>query len=937
MSTMTSDWLERVGSFRSCPSKFLSETNPEVFLTELLRELRDDRASYSVKMVLLSPLCEYPTLLCLSDPAGEETALDLMSVFAQCPPASTQFRCQLLVALTCVLISSSCVRIRSRASLDFLGLVFQVVRDTSDISRNGPQRSLRATACDCLRELEDCCPSLLTQHLELLGGLRQQETSGLHQAYVGLHTVVLRNAVYRLSQEPGAGAEHLKALLGGTTSADQDSFQTEGKDSAGLGSLILGPMGSVPTLHTGADCKELKSILSSLLEESYLLTPLYQVVLLHRLTEVVAMVPGVPPAILRAQLLRLLGTSEVCLFHVALLMKGAFTDSLFSAEDEAFVLKRLVVLSQHPVLSTPEKLFYMDCILHFPENRPISCGDSDEALPVLLTPQLAAALLPTLFNDGATLLARLRLLSLVYLEEGEVGGRGLAYLYDQLMSLLRVVESGGNREIVVTFFRAAFLFLLSFSHVEQFCSGMSRQLCQLYLQHPQLAPHLINMANQTQERLSESSWASGLLRGLQKAITEVPPAQLTLQALGWHLKVLARVAEEAEIGQRSSLNFLSSVIASSSLSVGGNWRLGNCVLGVCRCVLLHPTLDSLLIPLADILQHLSCYHGDTDIQDHARLYYSLLTTLSQEKLVAMLAQGSTTGGHQVKKRMLSCLMAESEGLTSMLTAHQTSQPILRLTEAPQQLELKQNCDPQGTEVDKASETYRAQFSDPHFASEIPLKYQLTHTEGSDPRFDQIFSIRLHFSLTDRHYEQLEDMSVPCLFRERPPPIVKLRLKPRQPYPTTLHISAIFTTRDGFSWHTELPDVHVAFQQVFLPLPAPPNWAPGSRLKVFQELWDEICSEAGDGAVSLFCCQLRGPSLKALLKEHLLPFLLSDPSGEEEFRVLVFLPPQNHVLLKIRAEEDAVHFNMASDNWQLLPHVNSYLLTVTSDRQLLALF
>lgn len=259
------------------------------------------------------PLCEYPTLLCPSEAAGEETALDLMSVFAQCPPTPAQFRCQLLVALTCVLICSSCVSKRCRASLDFLDLIFQVAQDVGDIS--SLQRSLRATACDCLRELEACSPGLLSRRLERLAELRQQETSGLHQVYAGLQTVVLRNGVYQLSLEPGAGPKHLKALLGGDTSAvweaEQDSLQTTSKDSPGLASLILGSMGSVLTLHTGVDCKELKWVLSSLLEESYLLTPLSQAALLHRLTEVVAMVPGITPAILRAQLLRLLGTSEV--------------------------------------------------------------------------------------------------------------------------------------------------------------------------------------------------------------------------------------------------------------------------------------------------------------------------------------------------------------------------------------------------------------------------------------------------------------------------------------------------------------------------------------------------------------------------------------------------------------------------------------------------
>ncbi|XP_044067301.1 LOW QUALITY PROTEIN: AP-5 complex subunit beta-1 [Siniperca chuatsi] len=951
---MAVNWAERIAAFSRSPSRFLSGTTAEALLAELLRELRDDRASYSVKVLLLSPLCEYPTLLCPADPVGEETALELVSVFAQCPPKSVQFRCHLLLALTSVLVCTSCVSSRSRASQDFLDLLLQIAQDTSDLHADGAVRPLRATACDCLRELEACSPGLLSQRLELLGGLWQRETSRLHQAYAGLHTLVLRNAVYQLTQETGAGAEHLKALLGGNTSvaweAEQDSGLLNNKDSAILSSLVLGPMGTVPSLQTGPDCKELRSVLSSLLEESYLLTPLCQAALLHRLTEVVAMVPGVPPAVFRAQLLRLLGTSEVCLLHATLLMKCAFTDSLFSAEDEAFILKRLVVLSQHPLLSTPEKLFYMACILHFPENRPISCGDGDETLPVLLTPRLASALVPTVFNDSTTMLARLNLLSLVYLEEGEEGegeGQGLAYLYEHLTSLLHIVENGGSREIVVTCFRSAFLFLFYFCHVERYSDSLMEKLCKLYLRHTHLAPHLINLADQTQDKLAESSWAVGLLKALQGVITEAPLAQLTLQDLRWHLKMLARVAEEGEIAQHSSLSFLSSVItpSSSSLCLSGDWRLGNGLLGVCRRFLVHPSLDSLLIPLADVLQHLTCRYGDTDIQDHARLYYTLLTTLSREKLAGVLAQGSTEGGRQVKKRSLSCIVAESEGLTSMLTIHQTDKAIFRLTEAHSEPREETQTDKDSDlnqnetetcpgEAKAALKAYRAQFDDTSFASEITLNYQLTHIEAEDSRFHQLFSIHLHFSLTDDHYEELSDISVPCLFRERPSAKVRLRLKPRRPYPTTLRASAVFTTQDGLSWLTVLPDIHVAFQQAFMPPPAPPAWGRGGRLSLFEGLWDEISSESRekDQATSLFCCQLKEAALIALVEKHFLPYLISDLSDKEEFKVLFFLPPRLHMLLKIRSEEDTVHFNIATDSWLLLPHISSYLLTITSSQK-----
>lgn len=47
---MAENWAERISAFSRSPSRFLFGTTAEAFLAELLRELRDDRASYSVKV-----------------------------------------------------------------------------------------------------------------------------------------------------------------------------------------------------------------------------------------------------------------------------------------------------------------------------------------------------------------------------------------------------------------------------------------------------------------------------------------------------------------------------------------------------------------------------------------------------------------------------------------------------------------------------------------------------------------------------------------------------------------------------------------------------------------------------------------------------------------------------------------------------------------------
>ncbi|KAK0131904.1 AP-5 complex subunit beta-1 [Merluccius polli] len=981
---MASSWVERISSFLRSPSRFLCCTTAELFLAELLREQRDDRVTYDVKvhiviiiisspwhlcpipnlLIMLSPLCEYPTLLCPTASAGEETALELMSVFSHCPAKHTDLRCQLLITLTTVLVSTSCVSTHSHASRDLLDLLLPLVQDTYYDPHADALSSIRATACECLRELEACFPGLLSQHLELLNGLRQQDNSRHHQALSGLYTLVLRNAVHLLSWQTGAGAESLKALLGGNASvaweADPDSVTLKNRD-APLPSVLV-PIGAAPMLQTGPECKELRSILSSLLEESYLLTPLSQAALLHGLIEIVVMVSGVSPAIFKAQLLRLLGTSKLCLFHSTLLMKAAFTDSLFSVEDEAFVLKRLVALCQHPLLTTADKLFYTDCLLHFPENRPIGGADGEETLPVLLTPRLATALVPTVFNDTASMLARLNLASLVYLEEEEEhgeeenviggGGGGLLYLYDHLKLLLHIVERGGGREWVVTFFRVAFLFLCHFSHVERYADDLRRRLCGLYLQHARLAPHILNLADRAQDGPVEPGWAVALLRA-QVVTAGVPLSGLSLPDLRWHLRVLARVAEEGQINQGSTLDFLFAITSSTSTAPwSGDWRLGSDTLAVCRHLLAHPSLDALLCPLADVLQHTALHHGDTDIRDHARLQYMLLTTLSREKLGGVLCARGAKEGRQDKKRSLSSIMVDSQDLTNALTIHHADTAVFQLVAqnhwgGPRRFseltrtreEDSAGTGPGGPDTDVLS-SYRSQLHGSSAASQISLSYELSHTDAHHPgRFDQLFSIRLHFEPTDGHYAELDDICVPCLFRERTTaPLVTLTLSPRAPYPTTLRCSAIFTTQDELTWHLALPDVRVAFHQLFKPLPVPASWGPSLQLRVFEELWDEFCSgeeSVGEGGnpspdrdSSLFCSQLGEAELVALVERHFAPYHVVDPCDAVGHKVLLFLPPRSHMLLKITPEEDAVQFNMATDNWRLLPHVNSFLRTIT---------
>ncbi|XP_062842494.1 AP-5 complex subunit beta-1-like [Trichomycterus rosablanca] len=924
---MTS-WGPKISSFLSSPSQFLSCTTAESFLAELLDELRDDKASDNKKILLLSVLLEHPGVLCPTTSAGEGTAQELISILTYTPQKSVTLKCHLMLAITNVLICTTCLASQAKVAEDFLNFLFRNIQDTNDNSGGLCVHALRATACECLREMENCQPGLLSQKLEALYYLKNQETTVLHQSYSLLYSLGLKNAIHLLAKQKNVDNAKLRGVLSGN-----EGFVWKAIDLP-LSVLPFGMISQVPQLPTTLDCKDLRSIMSLLLEESYLMTPASQVALLRGLVEIVAMVPAITPAVFKSQLLRLFGTTEVELMHATLIMKGTFTDSLFTAEDENFLLKRLTGMAQHPLLKTPEKLFYMDCILHFPENRPIS-SSGEESLPVLVTPQLTLSLFPTVFDDSTTMLCRLNLLCLVLLEADEdEESKGLSYLFDHLMALLKIVNNQGSRDMITMFFRATFIFLMHFNHIKKFSKKLVSKLCELYSKNCHLAPNMINLADKVQECFEDSIWSVRLLTALQKCIVEMPPLQLTLQNLSWHLKILARVALESQIAQRNTIHFLLNILINSNLCERRSWQVGTAILTVCRNLLQHPTLNEVFIELADLLQHMLKHYEDSDIQDHARFYYTLLTNLSWEKLAGVLAKAPEGG--QMKVRSMSAIVAESDGLTSCLTVQKPEGCVLQLTKIDK-------TDSQGvgpiTESQEALgqrdlfEVYQDQFKSPGFASEVTLCYNLTHASVKDVGFDRIYTICLHFDLNTSHYAEVKDIHVPCLFRDRKPPQVNLTLRPHHPYPTSLRVSALFTTEDGLSWNTQLPDVEVSFPEIFLPMPLPQGTSPESKEEVFDKIWKNISSgEPSSSETSLYCFKTDRDTLANLIEEYFKGYLVAQ-TKDQVCKVLFYLPPFFHVLLMISEAEDAVQLRIATENSELLPHINSYLQSITGNSSL----
>ncbi|CAN2388178.1 Adaptor-related protein complex 5, partial [Pristimantis euphronides] len=911
-------WARSVASFCANPKSFLLTAAAEGFTDHLLKDLQCENLSEQTKVSMLNLFLEFPTLLCPEKTSGEVTTEILMNILQQMSPSlkGITLRCHLLLAIETILISTDNFNWNCKIAQEFALLLMHIISDVNDKKQGAANRPLRVVACECLRELENCYPGLLSQRLEQLYTLQQQELSSAHQSYLLLYSIALKNAIQLLAQKDGPSAGNLKQIL-----MSNDSFLWNAtKDMKELRPASGEQLFLLPSNN---ETKELKSILALLLEDSYLLTSVCQNALFWQIIQVVAMVRTISPTIFKSQLVRLFATKNISCFHSILQLKAVFTDSLFTAEDEHFILQRLVGMTLHPLLSTPVKLFYLDCLLFFPENRPLN-SNPGENLPVLLTIQMTSSLFPNIFNDYRTVLCRQNLLSMVYLEnEGFHAERGIGYLFEHLMSLYSMVDKNTSREITATFFRAAYLFVRYFHFCEKHMENLTGSLLALYKNNNTLAPYFISLINETQILLEFQTWPVSLSKALQRQIVELPVDQLTLKNLPWHLKVLSRVAQENTVSQICTVMFLRKVVAHSDLCLQGDWGLGNALLSVCKHVLQHEHLSNVFMSLADLLQYLMHHFADIDIQDRSRFYYVLLTNVSSDKLGKILNMSPTVG--QTKARSLSSIMTESENFSTLLTVHNTERTILQLCPILDHTTILPTFPEASTEENKESECtveeHHQHLAD-HRTSLLALKYHLTFKGDIEEKYQTLFCIILHFNLTDGFYEPISDIKVPCLHVGRKPPVVTVNLVPKDPHPSCLVVNATFSTRDGLTYHTRLDLLPVSFPELFVPFPLP------ASCHLFDKLWHALMSvDLKDEEESIFCCKMSESSLHDLVGSHFSKFVVSHHG--HQYKIGIVLPPRFHILMSAQVHNETAQFHIRTDNWKLLLYMNIHLLDVST--------
>lgn len=866
-------WVQRLVAFRASPSAFMAGADGEDLGRDLLSDLRSEKLSEQTKVSLLALSLEYSAELWPDAPAAEAAATSLLDTLVLLPPRPSALRKPLLLAATTVLVTGGVLGPTSGASCRLLPLLLGLASGR-DVGRGfGPiseQRPLQATACECLRELESCKPGLLQGSLGLLRSLLGQE--GPIQPLSLLLALALRDTL-KVQSRSGTG---LKGLLVSGVSTVGGPWDWTLAEEGGAHLLPQAP--SWPATEKGEhslaslepspeEARELRAAVAQLLDASYLLTPVAQAQLLWLLGWALRGLRGQPPALFKPQLVRLLGTAQLTLLHAVLALKAAFGEALFTAQDEALLLRRLTLAAQHPSLPLPTHLFYLHCLLTFPENWPLG-PEGMEAAPLLLRPELCRSLMPSLLDDPMALLARLHLLCMLCAEEEEEDKGQLQSPRQYLEGLLaglrqRAALTGGPQALATLCFQASYLVASCLAGQTKVLTPLIHGLAQLYQARPMLAPHFVDFLDQVGPELGEP-----LKRVLQQEVVSRPGRNETLR---WHLQMLAKVAEGD--AQSATLSFLQAAAAHCT-----DWSLQQGLLRVCRALLQASGGSG----LADLLQMLARQLEDPDGRDHARLYYILLAHLAGSKL------GVALGPSLAAPALASSLVAENQGFAVTLMVQETPAPI-RLRVGPQM-------------------------------AKGPSPVLQIHVEALEP----IYSLELRFRVKGQVYAPLGAIHVPYLCPGRPAHPLFLSLHPRRPAPAQLEVQALYCTPAGLTCHAPLPPLSVNFEDLFLPFPQPPE---GAERGFFEKLWDSCLPK---GAESRVWCPLGPQGLETLVSRHLEPFVVVAQRPNYHIAIRL-PPASMLLLRLEAAQIEGVPVSLRTDDWVVLPLAGNYLRQLAGAR------
>ena len=250
---------------------------------------------------------------------------------------------QMMASVTSILISLE-PRF-DRVPVSVLEGLVELMLTVVNRPNHGPDRQIRAVACECLRELEQAYPCLLSEIAGHLWSLCQNERTHACQRYILLFTSVVHNIV----------AQKLNVSIL-SNSIPLVPFSVP--------QVLLSGFGSGKEGSAGLNNRELKRALSFLLEWPQVLTSCGMMEFLVMIMPV-AIALELQASLLKVQFFGMIYSFDPMLCHVVLMMYSQFLDAFDGQEGE--IVRRLMLVSRETQHSLVFRLLALHWLLGFSE------------------------------------------------------------------------------------------------------------------------------------------------------------------------------------------------------------------------------------------------------------------------------------------------------------------------------------------------------------------------------------------------------------------------------------------------------------------------------------------------------------------------------------------------------------------------------------------
>ncbi|CAL1271657.1 unnamed protein product [Larinioides sclopetarius] len=395
-----------------------------------------------------------------------------------------------------------------------------------------------------------------------------------------------------------------------------------------------------------------------------------------------------------------------------------------------------------------------------------------------------------------------------------------------------------------------------------------------------------------------------------------------------YLAVLENASQEcASISRpRAVLKLLQKLLNNSELNLRNAWSVGNDMLSVCRSFMKHHDIQIFYYDLAEVLCLVAQNIDDVDVKDRAKIYYSMLTSLSSIKIQAIFQLHSS---EKDATSALNSFVTGSDARQSVSSIQKLPQPILQLVRCEQSNEIFNEDNMSVSAFPDVLKTYKDYLQ--NHEPVVKLPFILKHVDTVEEAFEDLYGIVIT-TQSSPPTREIPVIELPVLKKGavsgNKETVVSLSVVPVEPCPLTLHFEAEFTCKNGCSYTCDLQSADLKFDDLFMPLPIPGSFqtsASSYRSKLFDALWEYFKQQMNsseknqDYCQSSFCLNIDKENFPIVIEQKWKCFVVSKTT-DPAYNIAMYLPPKYHLLLKISIVNDKVFAYIIVDKCAMLPWV-----------------